>query len=173
MTKTTRNKPEHAWDNPDVPHKGWTEECVEDLETPQHTCEMCGKKDIRFVHTMSHPDYHTTLDVGCECAVNMTDDYVGPKATKREAKNLSNNKQSWSAKSKWEDYQKSRYTKASSYRMTRTITAVVEENKHRIWTWSVTADKAVSRRGFAYNREDAKQRAEQYVKTMQIPKGRP
>jgi hypothetical protein len=164
-------KPEHAWDNPDIPHKGWQEDYVEDLESPEHTCEMCGKTDIRYVHTMSHPEYPTTLDVGCECAIKMTNDYVGPKETKREAKNLSNNKQSWFANSHWEDYEKSNYTAACSYRMSRTITAVVKETKNNIWTWSVSADRSDSKTGFAYNRSNAKQRAEQHIKTMQTPKG--
>jgi hypothetical protein len=163
MTKTTQNKPEYAWDNPDIPHKGWTEECVTDLETPQHTCEMCGKTDIRYVHTMSHPEYHD-LDVGCECAINMTDDYVGPKETRRRATNLSKNKQTWFAKSAWADYTAVRIP--ASYRQSRSILTSVKQAKNNVWTWEVYADNGESKIGFAYSRDDAKQRTEQYVKTM-------
>src|SRR5947208_2472855 len=30
-------------------------------------CEMCEAHPIRYVHTMEHPDYPDTLDVGCVC----------------------------------------------------------------------------------------------------------
>lgn len=160
MNKT---KPEYAWDNPEVPHKGWTEECVTDLEEATHTCEMCGKQNIRFVHTMSHPEHHD-LDVGCECAINMSDDYVGPVENKREATNLSKNKAAWFSKTKWEDYNK------SSYRMSRTITASISYAKNNVWSWQVVAVNGKLIKGFAFNREDAKQRSEHCVKTMQTQK---
>ena len=49
------------WDNPGVPHKGWTLICVEDLgeevsgdeEIEYETCEMCHNERIRYVQTGS------------------------------------------------------------------------------------------------------------------------
>lgn len=71
------------WAQPGVPHRGWTCIDIEDLEEPAHTCEMCEVVTVRYVHTMTHPDYGT-LDVGCVCAGNMEQDIVG--AQRREAK---------------------------------------------------------------------------------------
>jgi hypothetical protein len=68
------------WAEPGVPHRGW--ECVhiEDLGEPSATCEMCQVMTIRFVHTMSHPDYGDELRVGCVCAGHMEEDYEAAKS---------------------------------------------------------------------------------------------
>jgi hypothetical protein len=39
---------------------------------------MCEVTEIRYVHYMQHSDYPDTLEVGCVCAENMEEDYVGP-----------------------------------------------------------------------------------------------
>ena len=71
------------WDNPGVPHKGWTLICVEDLgedvsgdeEIEYETCEMCHNERIRYVHILTHPEYPGEIRVGCDCACKMTEDY--------------------------------------------------------------------------------------------------
>jgi hypothetical protein len=63
---------------------------VEDLEQDRVTCEMCESAEVRYVHTMMHPDYGR-LRVGCVCAGNMEDDYAG--AVAREA--MVKGKRSW------------------------------------------------------------------------------
>ena len=70
-------KPLRAWDNPNVPHKGWRLIAVEDLGAPDHTCQMCGNEEVRYVHVMEH-DRHEQLEVGCVCAEKMSKDYVTP-----------------------------------------------------------------------------------------------
>jgi len=40
---------------------------------------MCEKETIRHVHFVTHPDYPAELRVGCVCAENLTEDYVGPR----------------------------------------------------------------------------------------------
>ena len=163
MTKTTRTKPQYAWDNPDIPHTGWIELCTRDLETPDHVCEMCGKEEIRYVHTMVHAAW-TNLDVGEICAGHMSGNYAGPKESKRVAKNLSNNKLSWFLKSKWEDYPN------VSYRMTQTITAVLTAEKHSVWSWRIIVINGQNCSGYAANRVDAKQRSETAVQAAQTIK---
>lgn len=73
------------WAQPGIPHKGWDWHGVHDLgeHAPTQECEMCERQQIRFVHTLAHPDYPDILECGCVCAGYMTDDPAG--ATRREA----------------------------------------------------------------------------------------
>ena len=82
------------WDRPDIPHLGWTWVDTEDLGEPEHTCEMCGQEEIRYVHEVWHPDYGT-LFVGCVCTEHMTGDYLRPKRAERRLKNLANRRAKW------------------------------------------------------------------------------
>jgi hypothetical protein len=59
------------WSQPGVPHRGWTCEGVEDLGEPDAICEMCERQEIRYVHTMVHPEYPDKLACGCVCAGHM------------------------------------------------------------------------------------------------------
>jgi hypothetical protein len=77
MGKRAANKPERAWDRPDVPHKGWRLIAVHDNGDATHTCEMCGNEEVRYVHVMEH-DRHEELSVGCVCAEKMSQDYTTP-----------------------------------------------------------------------------------------------
>lgn len=67
------------WNRKDVPHKGWLNQGSEDLEEAVHVCDMCGKEEIRYVHTMYHSEMLDYFKVGCVCAENMTNDYKTPK----------------------------------------------------------------------------------------------
>ncbi|MBB4373441.1 hypothetical protein GGD63_006264 [Bradyrhizobium sp. cir1] len=83
------------WSTPGVPHKGWVCDGVEDLGAPDAVCEMCESQDIRYVHSMSHPDYEGVLDVGCVCAERMEDDYVGPRRRERALRGAARRKSRW------------------------------------------------------------------------------
>jgi hypothetical protein len=74
------------WRIPGMPHRGWTLVDVEDLGEPEHTCEACGKTEIRYVHEIEHPESRTLL-VGCVCCEHLTDDYVTPRRRERELRN--------------------------------------------------------------------------------------
>ncbi len=67
------------WNRKDVPHKGWLNMGSEDLEEAAHVCDMCGKEEIRYVHTMYHSEMEDYFNVGCVCAEKMTNDYKTPK----------------------------------------------------------------------------------------------
>lgn len=67
------------WNKQDIPHKGWTNIGSVDLEEATHVCHMCGKEEIRYVHTMYHPHVDDYFKVGEVCAGKMTNDYVLPK----------------------------------------------------------------------------------------------
>ncbi len=75
----------HRW-RPDMPHKGWTHDGVEDIEQPTHVCEMCDQESIRYVHTLWHPEVSQPVYVGCVCAEKLCEDYVNPRRIENAAK---------------------------------------------------------------------------------------
>jgi len=55
MAKVPRQRPPgYLWDQPGVPQKGWRYRDeypdVEDTEEAEHTCQMCAKERVRYVH---------------------------------------------------------------------------------------------------------------------------
>lgn len=61
------------WGTPGVPHKGWSctgmiDLCEDDPEAELKTCEMCGKKDIRYLHIIEHPQCPQIVRSGRVCA---------------------------------------------------------------------------------------------------------
>ncbi len=98
----------NLWNQPDVPHKGWTIETVEDVreeaesqsQTEYETCQMCSQEQIRYVYTMSHPEFGRELRVGCICAEKMSEDYVTPKRLEADIKNKAARKSHWLGR-KW------------------------------------------------------------------------
>ena len=83
------------WSQPGVPHIGWTCVGVEDLEQPSELCAMCESTQIRYVHTMEHPDYPETLCVGCVCAENMEQDYLRPRLREQNLRSKSRRRKTW------------------------------------------------------------------------------
>lgn len=78
------------WNKKTVPHKGWMNQGCEDLEEATHVCDMCGKEEIRYVHTMYHPEASDYFKVGCVCAEKMTNDYKTPKEQLKKMQARSN-----------------------------------------------------------------------------------
>ena len=76
------------WNQSGVPHKGWSCVRFEDLGEPSVICEMCEQQEIRYVHSMRHPDYPEVLDVGCVCAGNMEADYTSARWRESNAKSI-------------------------------------------------------------------------------------
>jgi hypothetical protein len=58
------------WIKPGTPHTGFICERIEDRGSASHTCQMCQRARVRFVHHMRHPGYRP-LQVGCCCAGHM------------------------------------------------------------------------------------------------------
>lgn len=83
------------WDQSSVPHRGWRCIEVDDLEEAIAVCEMCGQQEIRYVHTMEHPECSYVLNVGCHCAERMEEDYVGPRARDEALRNRAARRARW------------------------------------------------------------------------------
>lgn len=62
------------WLDKTTPKKKWFCYAVRDLGEVAATCEMCERERIRYVHTVSHTQYHEELEVGCICAGHLTGD---------------------------------------------------------------------------------------------------
>jgi hypothetical protein len=88
---TSRGK----WSRPGIPHRGWTCIGIEDLGEPAEVCEMCESVDIRYVHSMEHPDFPEVLGVGCVCAEHMEEDYVAPKRREKRLRSAARRRLTW------------------------------------------------------------------------------
>jgi hypothetical protein len=89
------------WSVSGVPHKGWTCTNTEDLGSKDmKTCEMCERTEIRYAHTMTHPDYKGPLVVGEICAGHMEGDLLRAKNREREVRNRVGRRVRW-PHSKW------------------------------------------------------------------------
>ena len=104
------------WTKANIPHKGWECVDVEDLGEATHTCEMCGKEEIRYVHFVEHPE-HPTLKVGCVCADKMAVGYNG-KLAERKLKNSIKRKENFRRADKWKISEKgNRHRTKNGYRV--------------------------------------------------------
>jgi hypothetical protein len=84
------------WSKSGVPHKGWS--CIQDADLgagTTQTCEMCESTQIRYTHTMNHPDYKGPLVVGVVCAGHMQQDLEGARARERRLKNRVARRERW------------------------------------------------------------------------------
>lgn len=88
------------WSADGVPKKGWTCIGIDDLEEPKQLCEMCGNAEIRYVHTMEHPNYQGQLQVGCVCAEHMEEDYKRPREREKRLRNSARRRAAWPSR-KW------------------------------------------------------------------------
>ena len=93
MNETTRAT--GKWSQAGVPHKGWSCIDIEDLGEPSAICEMCETQDIRYVHTMTHPDYPGQLGCGCVCAGRMEENYEGARQREKIVRNAASRKRRW------------------------------------------------------------------------------
>lgn len=101
---------------PGVPHKGWDLHDVVDARDERgleygdyDSCQFCGQDQIRWVHILQHSDYQDLIEVGCDCAEKLTEDYVNPKRRENELRNRSSRRgrfpeKGWKTSSKGNPY---------------------------------------------------------------------
>ena len=122
----------NRWDRPGVPHKGWHLIRTDDIGEAEHTCEMCGQVEIRYVHEIRHPAHHPLL-VGCVCAERLTGDVESPKAAERRLKNLARRRKKW-VDEPW------RVSRAGNeYRIVHGISIGVNPSRFHLgrWNWRI------------------------------------
>ena len=85
-----------------APLVGWYCEEVIDWGEATFTCELCGYKNVRFVHVMVHKDFSEKLRVGCICAGNLEGDIFAAKVRDKEARAKSRRKKNF-LKKEWRE----------------------------------------------------------------------
>jgi hypothetical protein len=135
-----------AW-RTDLPHSGWVYVGVEDLEDPEHVCEMCESAHVRFVHHVTHPKVPETLRVGCVCAGSMCGDSNLPVTKEKEAKSRRTRKQKWLTR-KWRKSAKGNlFLRASG----KTVTVFEQRD---LWNFCVVWSEQTGR--FEWQRQEKK-----------------
>ena len=76
--------------------------CEDDEDSPLAECELCGCKNVRYVHRMEHQVYFEYVDVGCICAGIMEGDVLRAKERDRLMKNRSKRRRTFTKK-KWKE----------------------------------------------------------------------
>jgi len=123
-----------ALQHPDIPRNGWSCIGVDDLgwDGPGYdpgTCEYCGNHPIRYVHTLTHPDWPDKLDVGCICAERLCKDYDG-RGQETALKHRATRRQRWLTR-KWGADAGKQYVTLNDYRKA----GVFEHSQG--WNWFV------------------------------------
>lgn len=84
----------------DAPLRDW--KCISVSDTSEHsasaydnTCELCGCKNVRFIHEMFHQNYFENVYVGCICAGIMEGDILAAKERERLVKNRAKRKENY------------------------------------------------------------------------------
>jgi len=87
-----------------APLDGW--KCIgvtnvdEENQGIRAECELCGCKDVKFVHSMWNANYFEIVEVGCVCAGIMEGDELKAKARDDWMKNRARRKENF-IKKKW------------------------------------------------------------------------
>lgn len=84
-------------DTYDFKEAGWYRE---KKDKGMFTCELCGCKNVRFVHEMHHKEYFENIYVGCICAGIMEGDILAARERERILLNRFNRKKNY-LKRKW------------------------------------------------------------------------
>lgn len=81
-----KNIEKPLWRDPSIPKDGWHEVGFEDNGDPSAECQMCLKKDVRYIHILSHSMLGYFIRVGCVCRGHLTGDPEGAKASEAKFK---------------------------------------------------------------------------------------
>jgi hypothetical protein len=90
----------NLWNKPEFPKCDWKHVDVidvakDDPDAALHSCEACGRQDVRYVHQLEHEFWNDTIEVGCICAGKLTGDLEEARRLEKEAKNKTNRRERW------------------------------------------------------------------------------
>lgn len=80
-----------------LPQSGWQWHSMVDHGRPADVCEACGYDGLRYVHSLRHPKYSGTLEVGVCCADRLTSRLQASEC-ERAHKNWLRRRQNWLAR---------------------------------------------------------------------------
>ena len=136
--KKEMNDSPNLWNDPTVPHSGWTCVDVIDFGRPCKVCEMCGHQIIRYGHEMIHPEYRSLI-VGCICAGKMEGNIEAAKEREREFRNKMSRRKSFNTR-KWKTSAKgNQYLKISNH-VVVLYQVKDKEGNDRGWQYSIDSE---------------------------------
>ena len=144
------------WSESRVPHKGWSCVGFEDLGEPSTVCEMCEHQEIRYVHTMRHPDYPDLLEVGAVCAENMEEDYTSARWRESNAKSIAGKLSRFMDSPNW------RTTLNGNWRINRHGCVIVISEKYSWGYWITQKNGPLSWSQWSFDTEEEAKRAAFY-----------
>lgn len=119
MTEENPKKARGKWARLGVPHRGW--HCIETRDLREEgqdyqICAMCESQEIRFVHTMEHPEYPETLECGCDCAGHMEGSPQKARDREVKVKNRAVRRENFPNRKAWKESRKGNpYIKVEGY----------------------------------------------------------
>ncbi|MHC5609922.1 MAG: hypothetical protein ACYTXA_02515 [Nostoc sp.] len=132
------------WDNPDFPKCEWKHVDVIDVTDGDpnallHTCEACGREDVRYVHQLKHDLWDEIIEVGCICAGNLTGDIDEAKRLEKEARNRTSRRDRWLERNWKTSRNGNPYLKHRQQGIRYHI--IVFKSKYGQWNFRVTVEK--------------------------------
>ena len=109
-------KPKHP-SNQHLPDFGWYCSYIEDLEEVAAVCQWCCYTDIRYVHTMEHPDTSEVRYTGCICAGLMERNPEAARRREAVLKSRTTRRDKWLQRN-WIDTHKGMRLKSNGYMIT-------------------------------------------------------
>jgi hypothetical protein len=70
------------------------------LKEDRVLCDMRNSAEIRYVHSLMHPEYRDGLEVGCMCAEHTEQDRIGPRLREKRLRSRADRRKTW-AKQVW------------------------------------------------------------------------
>ena len=145
------------WNDPSVPHRGWT--CVEVIDNEEQTflCRMCAKMRVRYIHCMEHPNFPEIIKVGCICAGYMEGDLEAAEKRDRKLKA--------EAKKKKEAAKKEAEAKAAEAARLAAIQAAKDEvaRRNREYLAEFEAKQAAKRAAEEAEREEGRRKRQEFL----------
>lgn len=160
------------WNQKGLPHRGWTCDGVEELDAATFTCEMCAKENIRFVHSMSHPEGYN-IGVGCVCAGHLTEQYHDMREMNRQAVSRANQKryskkQLEKHKAEWIQQPWVEFPFNAGIKKTKAIFAHWHSPNNSVWRYGyrIVIDDEEVVKGRTMILAQAKAQIDQYIKNL-------
>jgi hypothetical protein len=132
------------WNNPNFPKCDWKHIDVCDIadgdpDAALHTCEACGREDVRYVHQLEHNLWDEDIEVGCICAGRLTGDIEEAKRLEKETRNRTSRRDRWLERI-WKVSRNGNYYLKFRHRGVR-YHIVIVKSKYEQWSFKATVEE--------------------------------
>lgn len=136
-----------------IPSSGWTLARVDDLWEATHDCDYCHNEHIRYVHTLTRPNY-PPLRVGCVYAEKLTGGGAVPREREKLLRNRAARFANW-VNSYWDIQPDSQTRTGREFHWEYTYTAYQASDG---WRWKVRIPIGVYNSNNAFRTADEAKR---------------